>query len=55
MGERPAPFSRYCYDLLRFSRENKFQYPYRDLPAPGATDRGLAAAQSPTAARGSLP
>ncbi|HEY6443504.1 MAG TPA: SDR family oxidoreductase [Candidatus Acidoferrales bacterium] len=55
MGERPAPFSRYCYDLLRFSRENKFQYPYRDLPAPTGHDRGLAAAQSPTAARGSLP
>jgi hypothetical protein len=55
MGDRPAPFSRYCYDLLRFSRENKFQYPYRDLPSPANTDRGLAAAQSPTAARGSLP
>ena len=55
IGGRPAPFSRYCYDLLRFSRENKFQYPYRDLPASAGPDRGLAAAQSPTAARGSLP
>lgn len=55
MGARPAPFSRYCFDLLRFSRENKFRYPYRDLPASGAVDPGLATAQSPNAARGSLP
>lgn len=55
IGQPPAPFSRYCYDLLRFSRENKFRYPYRDLPSPAGTDRTLAAAQSPTAARGSLP
>jgi thioester reductase-like protein len=38
MGNPPAPFSRYCYSLLRFSRENKFRYPYRDLPANGAAD-----------------
>ncbi len=35
MGAKPAPFSHYCYPLLRFSRENNFSYPYRELP----TDR----------------
>jgi thioester reductase-like protein len=32
MGRAPAPFSQYCYPLLRFSRENHFQYKYRPLP-----------------------
>jgi thioester reductase-like protein len=32
MGRAPAPFSQYCYPLLRFSRENHFQYKYRALP-----------------------
>ncbi len=26
MGRAPAPFSQYCYPLLRFSRENRFTY-----------------------------
>jgi long-chain acyl-CoA synthetase len=38
MGVRPAPFSQYCYPLLRFSRENNFSYKYRDLPASAAAD-----------------
>jgi nucleoside-diphosphate-sugar epimerase len=33
MGRAPEPFSRYCYPLLRFSRECHFAYPYRDWPA----------------------
>jgi thioester reductase-like protein len=33
LGRKPVPFSQYSYPLLRFSRENKFQYPYRDWPA----------------------
>jgi len=33
MGARPAPFSKYCYPLLRFSRENNFSYKYVDMPA----------------------
>lgn len=37
MGRRPAPFSQYCYPLLRFSRENNFAYKYRDWPAAPAT------------------
>jgi thioester reductase-like protein len=32
-GLRPAPFSRYCYPLLRFSREGNFTYDYREWPA----------------------
>ncbi|MGH9735087.1 MAG: SDR family oxidoreductase [Candidatus Acidiferrales bacterium] len=36
MGRKPAPFSQYCYPLLRFSRENHFSYPYLDLPARAA-------------------
>jgi thioester reductase-like protein len=28
MGFAPAPFSQYCYPLLKFSREHHFQYPY---------------------------
>jgi thioester reductase-like protein len=37
MGRRPAPFSQYCYPLLRFTRENNFAYKYRDWPAAGAS------------------
>jgi thioester reductase-like protein len=33
MERRPAPFSRYSYALLRFSRENNFTYPCREWPA----------------------
>jgi thioester reductase-like protein len=33
MGARPAAFSKYCFPLLKFSRETKFMYPYRDYPA----------------------
>jgi thioester reductase-like protein len=32
MGRAPAPFSKYCYPLLRFSRECQFSYPYREWP-----------------------
>jgi thioester reductase-like protein len=32
LGRKPAPFSSYCYQLLRFSRENHFRYAYRDWP-----------------------
>jgi thioester reductase-like protein len=37
MGRRPAPFSQYCYPLLRFSRENNFAYKYQNWPAAPAT------------------
>lgn len=47
LGRRPAPFSVYCYPLLRFSRENHFMYKYREWPA------GAGAATSATPARAS--
>jgi len=33
LGSKPVPFSQYCFPLLKFSRETKFSYPYRELPA----------------------
>jgi thioester reductase-like protein len=33
MGGAPAPFTKYCFPLLKFSRENHFQYPYQASPA----------------------
>lgn len=33
LGKKPAPFSQYCYPLLKFSRENRFEYPYQPWPA----------------------
>lgn len=32
MGRHPAKFSEYSLGLLKFSRENRFQYHYRDWP-----------------------
>jgi len=37
MGRAPEPFSKYCYGLLRFSRDGHFTYPYRHWPAAEAT------------------
>jgi len=37
MGRRPAPFSQYCFPLLRFSRENNFTYNYRPWPSDAAS------------------
>jgi thioester reductase-like protein len=31
-GKKPAPFSRYSYPLLQFSRAGNFTYPYKDWP-----------------------
>ncbi len=33
LGKKPAPFSQYCYPLLKFSRENNFSYRYQPWPA----------------------
>ena len=33
LGRAPAPFSSYCVPLLRFARETRFRYHYRDWPA----------------------
>ena len=37
MGRRPAPFSQYCFPLLKFSRDNNFLYKYRDWPVPASS------------------
>ncbi|MFZ0819492.1 MAG: SDR family oxidoreductase [Candidatus Acidiferrales bacterium] len=37
MGGAPAPFTKYCFPLLKFSRENHFQYPYQAWPAAAAS------------------
>jgi long-chain acyl-CoA synthetase len=33
LGQRPAPFTQYCYPLLKFSTENRFTYHYREWPS----------------------
>jgi long-chain acyl-CoA synthetase len=33
LGRRPAPFTQYCYPLLKFSTENRFTYHYREWPS----------------------
>jgi nucleoside-diphosphate-sugar epimerase len=43
MGRKPAPFSEYCYPLLKFSRETHFVYKYRDWPADSAVAAARAA------------
>ena len=38
LGRKPVPFSRYSYPLLKFSRENQFEYRYKPcLAAAGGT------------------
>jgi thioester reductase-like protein len=39
MGARPEPFSKYCFPLLKFSREAKFAYPYKAWPTVGVETR----------------
>jgi long-chain acyl-CoA synthetase len=48
MGRRPPPFSKYCFPLLRFSRENNFLYKYRDWPSEATAHN---ASQEPSGAR----
>jgi thioester reductase-like protein len=38
MGRAPEPFSKYCYPLLRFSRECHFSYPYQEWPGLSAAN-----------------
>ncbi len=47
LGRKPEPFSKYCYGLMRFSRENNFSYRYQDWPnAADAAKMASAAAAS---------
>jgi thioester reductase-like protein len=45
LGRAPEPFSKYCFPLLQFARENHFAYPYRGWPAGGETLSAEPAAQ----------
>ena len=33
LGRKPVPFSQYSFPLLKFSRENNFEYKYQPWPA----------------------
>ena len=55
MGRKPEPFSKYCYPLLRFSRDHKFTYPYLDWPGEAARIGENAAAAAVGDARGLHP
>lgn len=41
LGRKPAPFSRYCYPLLKFSRENHFAYRYQQWPTEVEATRSV--------------
>ena len=46
LGEAPAKFSAYAAPLLKYSRENKFQFPAKPWPpAPGA-EKNVAAGRA---------
>jgi thioester reductase-like protein len=51
MGRRPAPFSQYCFPLLKFSRENSFLYKYRDWPAKTSSRSASLEASAPPDSR----
>ncbi|MGH9728470.1 MAG: hypothetical protein ACRD4V_07750, partial [Candidatus Acidiferrales bacterium] len=36
MGQKPVAFSQYCFPLLKFTRDNRFTYPYQDWPREAA-------------------
>jgi thioester reductase-like protein len=50
MGRKPAPFSQYCYPLLRYARANNFTYKYRDW---GAAEHGAPTVAAASAAQDS--
>jgi len=55
MGRAPEPFSKYCYPLLKFSRDHRFSYPYASWPGPSDLAREDTAAVAVASARGSRP
>jgi thioester reductase-like protein len=50
MGAKPAPFSKYCFPLLKFSRDNHFAYPYK--PWLRESDSGMEQSAVRGASRG---
>jgi hypothetical protein len=55
MGRAPEPFSKYCYPLLRFSRDHHFSYPYEAWPGSAGLVREDAAVAGVGSARGPQP
>ena len=55
MGRAPEPFSKYCYPLLKFSRDYHFNYPYLPWPGSPGVVREDAATAAVAASRGSHP
>jgi thioester reductase-like protein len=53
MGRAPEPFSKYCYPLLKFSRDHRFSYPYRPWPRSSDLARRAAAVAGMESGRGS--
>src|ERR1700722_10097328 len=53
MGRAPEPFSKYCYPLLKFSRDHRFSYPYRPWPRSSDLARRAAAVAGMESVRGS--
>jgi nucleoside-diphosphate-sugar epimerase len=55
MGRAPEPFSKYCYPLLRFSRDHHFSYPYKPWRGSAAVVRENPATAAVGSLRGSRP
>jgi thioester reductase-like protein len=55
MGRAPEAFSKYCYPLLRFSRDHHFAYPYEPWPGPSGASRAEVATASAGSAKGAHP
>jgi thioester reductase-like protein len=55
MGRAPESFSKYCYPLLRFSRDHHFSYPYEPWPEPTAVISEDTAPAAVGSARGAHP
>ena len=41
LGRKPVPFSQYSFPLLKFSRENNFEYHYQPWPAARGRNRRM--------------
>jgi thioester reductase-like protein len=46
LGEAPAKFSTYAEPLLKFSRDNRFQYPAKPWPANASTEKIVVAGRA---------
>jgi hypothetical protein len=46
LGEAPAKFSTYAAPLLKYSRDNRFQYPSKPWPATAGAEKIVAAGRA---------